>query len=66
MNVYVKKKKNKTKQRSKLTEKLIIKVYKQYFYYEESASLKANKTMTPIKSSIKVQATVAKSGHVGG
>ena len=67
MNVYVKKKKqNKTKQRSKLPEKLIIKVHKQYFYYGENVSQKANKPMTPIKSSIKEQAIVAKSGHVGG
>ena len=70
MNVYVKKKQKqkqkKRKQRSKLTEKLIIKVHKQYFYYEECVNLKANKPMTPVKSSIKVQVTVAKSGHVGG
>ena len=66
MNVYVKKTTNPTKQRSKLTEKLIIKVHKQNFYHEESLSPKANKTMTPIKSSIKVQSTVAKSGDVGG
>ena len=59
-------KKKKTKQRSKLTEKLIINVHKQYFKYEESVSQKANKTMTPIKSSIKVQAAVSAIGHVGG
>ena len=69
MNVYVKNKqtnKQTNKQRSKLTEKLIIRVHKQYFYYGENVRQKANKPMTPVKSSIKVQATVAKSGHVGG
>lgn len=66
MHVYVKKKKQQKKQRRKSTEKVIIKVHKQYFRYEESVSQKANKPMTPLKSSLKVQATVAKSVHVGG